>query len=603
AWLKRQDAAAAESYWRRELAGLAEPTPLPFDGHREAGREAGEGSGWVSEQELTQLPAATVRALTAFARGNRLTLNTLFQGAWALLLARLSRRAEVAFGGVVSGRPGELSGVESIVGLFINALPVRVRIDPARGLTPWLAELQERQAEQRRFEHSLLEQVQAWAGVPRERPLFASLLIFQNFPLDLAQSGALGTADFHMRASRLKESTHYPLALYAAPAGEAMALGLSYHRHRFDAASARRLLGMLGHLLAGIAGIDNIAGIASEPAARLSEIPLLGAEERAELLAAGRGPVAPGLAAATVLWRFSEQVAETPEAVAVESGEARLTYAGLDAASSRLAGHLRGLGVGREAVVGVCRERSLDLIVSLLAIWKAGAAYLPLDPAWPAERRAFMVADSGARVVLTALDRLPELAVGEIAGGDPTAGDAAYVLYTSGSTGTPMGVVVEHAALAGYVASAGAAYGVGPGDRVLQFASPSFDTSAEEIYPCLTRGATLVLRDAGMTGAFGGFLRAVERLAITLLDLPTAYWHELVADAEPQELPFPASVRLVILGGEEAQAPRLAAWRERLAERPERTDPVRLVNSYGPTEATIVATWCDLTVPGAAEAG
>src|SRR6185369_11908087 len=226
AWLKRQDTIAAEAYWRRELADLAEPTPLPFDGDRRTGRE-GEGSGWASEQELAQLPAETVRRLTAFARGHGLTLNTLFQGAWALLLARLSGQGDVVFGGVVSGRPGELPGVESIVGLFINALPVRVRIDPARGLLPWLAELQERQAEQRRFEHSPLEQVQAWAGVPRERPLFQSLLIFQNFPLDpLAQTG---TADLRMHASRLKESTHYPLALYAAPAGDAMALGLSYH--------------------------------------------------------------------------------------------------------------------------------------------------------------------------------------------------------------------------------------------------------------------------------------------------------------------------------------------------------------------------------------
>jgi amino acid adenylation domain-containing protein len=618
AWLERQDRGEAEAFWRRELLGFDEPTPLPFDGIGEVG-EAGDAereSGWASEQELGRIPAATVRSLTAFARGNGLTLNTLFQGAWSLLLARLARRDEATFGAVVSGRPGELPGVESMVGLFINALPVRVRIDPAQALLPWLAELQDRQIEQRRFEHSLLEEVQAWAGLPRERPLFSSLLIFQNFPLNpLAESGLSGSADLQIRASRLKESTHYPLALYAAPEGEEMALGLSYHRHRFDAGSARRLLGMLGHLL---------AGFVHRPGARLDEVALLGAAEEEELLAAGRGPIAPEHGATTVLHRFAAQAAATPDAVAVESGEARLTYAALAAASDRLAGHLRSLGVGRGEVVGIGLERSLDLIVSLLATWKTGAAYLPLDPAYPVERLAFMVADSGARVLITVAAlaaRLPGSAVhvhldadrerlGSAARGfvpgdgvdSVDSGDATYVLYTSGSTGTPKGVVVEHAALAGYVASAGAAYGVGPADRVLQFASISFDTSAEEIWPCLTHGATLVLREPGI-GSFDGFLRTIGRQGITLLDLPTAYWHELViaitetAEAGERDVELPPSVRLVILGGEEAQAARLAAWRERVGA------GVRLINTYGPTEATIVATQHDLTLSGTERVG
>ena len=602
AWLKRQDPAEAEAFWRRELANLDEPTPLPFDGSSEEGREEEKDSSWASEQELARLPAETVRGLTAFARGNRLTLSTLFQGAWALLLARLSRRDEAIFGGVVSGRPGELPGVESIVGLFINALPVRVRIDPAQALIPWLAELQDRQVEQRSFEHSLLEQVQAWAGMPRDRQLFSSLLIFQNFPLNpLAESGVAGAAGFAMRASRLKESTHYPLALYAAPEGEAMALGLSYHRQRFDSASAQRLLGMLGNLL---------AGFASQPEARLAEISLLGAEERRQLLAAGRGPVAPGLATATVLGRFLEQATATPEAVAVESGEARLTYGELDSASGRLAGHLRELGVGRGDVVGLCLDRSLDLIVSLLATWKAGAAYLPLDPAYPAERLAFMVADSGARVVLTAAslaailkDRHKDRHLGaNPSGSGPTPGDAAYVIYTSGSTGTPKGVVVEHAALASYVASAGAAYQVGPGDRVLQFASISFDTSAEEIYPCLTRGATLVLRAASMTGSFDGFLRTAGQLGITLLDLPTAYWHELVAELAARYRAAGAAFPRVHTAGHPRRRGGAGGAGCRLAGEGGGAR-FRLINTYGPTEATIVATQYDLTVPGVAETG
>jgi len=308
--------------------------------------------------------------------------------------------------------------------------------------------------------------------------------------------------------------------------------------------------------------------------------------------------------------RLAEQAAQRADAVAVESGEARLTYGALAAAADRLARHLRELGVGPEQVVGICLERSLDLVVGLLAIWQAGGAYLPLDPTYPAERLAFMVADSGARVLLTVdalADRLPDSAVrvrldrererieaasARLSGG-PKSEQSAYVIYTSGSTGIPKGVVVEHAALASFVAGAMADCGLVADDRVLQFASVSFDASADELYPCLASGATLVLRDEEMIGTFAGFSRAAERLGITVWSLPTAYWHGLAAEVTGG-LPLPASVRLLLFGGEEAQAAPVAAWRRQVG------GSLRLLNSYGPTEATVVTTRCDLT-PGAAD--
>jgi amino acid adenylation domain-containing protein len=598
AWLERQDPRPVEELWRRALSDLPAPSPLPFD---EPGPDGPDGDGWITAEEGTALPAATWAALSALARRHRLTPNTLFQGAWGLLLARTAGAPEALFGSVVAGRPEGLPGVESIVGMFVHALPVRVRCAPAVALLPWLAELQEGQVEARRLPPAALEELQAWAGVPRGRALFESLLAFQSFPA--APFGREGEAAWEIRRSRSKEATPAPLALYAEPAGETVSLLLSYHRHRFTAAAARRLLALYTHLLAGFAAC---------PEARLAEIPFLPESEQQELLAGGRGPVAQ-VGAATILDLFTAQAVATPDAVAIEAGEERLSYAELAARVESLAAHLREVGVSRGEVVGIGLERSLDLTVALLAAWRAGAAYLPLDPAYPAERLAFMVADARVRVLLTTAalaGRLPAAAIrvelrsalplatraGRQAArrlAEPMGSDPAYILYTSGSTGMPKGVVVPHAALANYVADAGQAYEVAPGDRVLQFASASFDTSAEEIYPCLTRGATLVLRGAAAGSSFAAFLAEVEVRGITLLDLPTAYWHELVADLGRQDAALPASVRLVVIGGEEAQAGPLSTWRDRVGGR------IRLLNTYGPTEATIVATRHDLTATAA----
>jgi amino acid adenylation domain-containing protein len=281
-------------------------------------------------------------------------------------------------------------------------------------------------------------------------------------------------------------------------------------------------------------------------------------------------------------------------------GERSLTYRELTERAGQLANRLRKLGVGPESLVGLCVDRSPEMIVGMLGTLEAGGAYLPLDPAYPAERLEYMLEDSGARVVLTRQGL--EVPVGDrdavhidadwtdeprAEGPQPTPANLAYVIYTSGSTGRPKGVLVPHSSLANYVRSAADEGRIGPRDRVLQFASMSFDTSAEEIYPCLTRGGTLVLRDESMAGSPEVFLRETERLGITVLDLPTAYWHELVTE----DLTLPASVRLVILGGEQAQKQRLDLWLDRVGER------ARLLNTYGPTEATIVSTRRDVTGP------
>jgi amino acid adenylation domain-containing protein len=598
-WLQRQDVARAESFWRRTLDGFSAPNPVPFDGSG----AGGEISGWAAREEKMTLDAGTAQGLQELARRHQVTLNTVLQGAWGLLLGRYAGTGDVVFGGVVSGRPPEIPGIEAMVGLFINGLPIRVRIDPASVVGPWLRDLQERQIEQREYEYCPLEQIHAWSEVERQTPLFESLMVFENYPVD----GLSGAADlgFRVREAGVTEANNYPLSLFVNPHGGGLELKVAYHWTRLSAAAARRMLESLATLL---------AGLVADPDGRLGDLPVLSPREVGELLAAGAGPRSGEIGDACVHRLVAAAAARTPEAVAVEQGDQRLTYAGLEARASRLAGHLRRLGVGPESIVGLAVERSPEMLVGMLGVLKAGGAYLPLDPNYPRERMALMLDDSGARVLLTQErlgDRLPETAArvvrldadwpeieaGEaLAGGDPALSQSpAYVIYTSGSTGRPKGVLVPHASLVNYVRGAVEEYGIGPADRVLQFASVSFDTSAEEIYPCLIAGGTLVLRDDAMIGSLDGFVREAGRLGITALDLPTAYWHELATEIDAQGLDLPASLRLVIIGGEEALSERLAAWRRRAGER------VRLVNTYGPTEATIVTTQLDLTA--AAEAG
>ncbi len=589
AWVQRQDLGRAESFWREALRGFDEATPLPYDG------TGSGGESWDYGRETGWIPIEEAEALAALARGcqpTHLTLNTLVQGAWGTLLGRATGRSDVVFGSVVSGRPAEVDGIESVVGFFINVLPVRVRVE-AEAVLPALAALQSRQIEQRDYEYCPLESVQAWSELPRGSRLIESLLVFQNFPLN--PLGVTSLPGIRILGSQVRGATHYPVTLYVAPRDGGLDLRLDYHRSRLGAEPARRLLGQLRSVL---------AGFVSRPEARLDEMPLVTAAERSELIAQGAGPAASPTEACIHRLVF-EQAARTPEAPAVEMGERSLTYRELAERAGLLARRLRRMGVGPESLVGLCVERSPEMVVGMLGTLEAGGAYLPLDPAYPRERLAFMLEDSGARAVLTQESLAGSLPAGgreivrldadwgsiaqelPVAGPEPVPGNAAYVIYTSGSTGRPKGVLVPHASLVNYVRSAADIGGIGADDRVLQFASMSFDTSAEEIYPCLTRGGTLVLRDDAMAGSPEVFLRETERLGITVLDLPTAYWHELVSE----NLSLPASVRLVILGGEQAQKPRLDIWRERVGER------ARLLNTYGPTEATIVSTRRDVTGP------
>ncbi|HEX2187808.1 MAG TPA: amino acid adenylation domain-containing protein [Longimicrobiaceae bacterium] len=587
AWLQRRDLSAAEAYWRGALAGLTAPTALGIE--RSAGAAAGAGPAFGTT--VHRLSAEPTEALRGAAKRHRLTLNTLVQGAWALLLARYSGEDDVVFGGTVSGRPPELAGAGEMVGLFINTLPVRVRSDEAAPVAAWLDELQQRQAEAREHEHSPPTEVQRWSGMPAGLPLFESIVAFENHPVQ----EVVGEGEHGLRVEgwRLNGESHYPLTLVVLP-DDRMTLELHFERRRIDAEVAARVLLHLEAVL---------EGMAADPLRPLRELSLLRDAERSRVLgewsAAGPAQPPPGF----VHELFAAQAARTPDAPAVVQGADVLSYAELDRSSDRLAHALRRRGVGPEAPVGVCMERGAEQVVALLAVLKAGGVYLPLDTASPPARLAAILADAGAAALVAppelhrALPEFPGARVrpgaGDAADGGGSAGppavplameSAAYVVYTSGSTGAPKGVVVTHGNAASMLPPAAATFRAGPGSRVVQATSIGFDVSLLEVFVALLSGAALHVADRET-------VLAPERLAAFLREREIGSW--VTTPALLDSLPhadFPA-LRAVSAGGERCPAGTAARW----------SDGGRLMNMYGPTEATLYAT-AHRCAPGLAEA-
>ncbi|MBF8194336.1 amino acid adenylation domain-containing protein, partial [Nonomuraea sp. K274] len=526
-WLRAQDGAEAARAWRAALAELPGPTLL-----RPGAGDAGPPQEAV-EFELTGELSAAVHER---ARQEGVTVNTLAQAAWGLVLARLTGRDDVVFGAVVSGRPPEVAGVESMVGLFINTVPVRV-LTRAPAL---LSRLQDEQARLAAFHHVRLADVQRGTG-----PLFDTLLAFENYPRD----GLTTTPG--PRLTDVRDATHYPLTVTIV-AGDRWWLRLGHRADLITRTEAEAIAARLTRAFEALSG----TGLAGDvlPAAESNRL-LVGWNDTARPAAGGSVPE-----------RFAAQVARSPHAVAVEHGGLTLTYAELDARADRLAA---GLDLEPEAPVAVLMERSPDLVIAQLAVLKAGGCYVPLDPEQPEARLSWLIEDSGARVILTsATEDRPggyrRFAARRVRSGD----SAAYVMYTSGSTGTPKGVVVTHANILELAADRRFA-----GHRRVLLHSPhTFDAATYELWVPLLNGGTVVIAPPGPLHP--DTLRTGRLNAVWL----TAELFRTVADLAPDAL---AEVGEVWAGGD-VLPPDAVRRVTRLG--------VTVVNGYGPTETTTFAT-------------
>jgi amino acid adenylation domain-containing protein len=580
-WLKKLDGKAESAFWQQQLGGFAAPTPLPHD------RGAGEGEPQFGESRRF-LAEPVAAALGAFARKHELTLGTVIQGAWAILLSRLSREQDVLFGSTVSGRSAPVPGVESMVGLFINTLPVRALVRPADRAVDFLAGLQKNLIDLREHEHSPLAEVQLRSDVPRGTPLFESLVVIENFPFaesaGAAPAGAERKATVAVTDGAAVERPPYPLTL-SVVAQRGVLLRLAHDARRFDAAAVDRLLGHLVVLL---------DALVADPATAVGRLPLLAPAEIARLDGWNRAAVVAHPRDLLLHQLIEQQAARTPDAIAVAFGDASLSYRELDARAGRLALRLRALGVRPDSLVGVCLDRSLDLPVALLAVLKSGAAYLPIDPTYPRDRVDFMLEDAGAPVLIVDPRRRPELASARaehvitadvegvetlpLAPAETSPEHLAYVIYTSGSTGRPKGVMIPHRAIVNHMLWMARTYPLGA-DRALLHKTPiSFDASVWEIWLPLMSGARLVVAepDGHRDGAY--LTRAVIAHGITDLQLVPSMAEILLLEPDLERA---SSLGRVFLGGEALSRSLVERLRARLAA------SVEIVNLYGPTECTV----------------
>ncbi|MFF1379057.1 amino acid adenylation domain-containing protein [Streptomyces sp. NPDC058308] len=592
-WLSEQDRDGAREAWTTALAG-AEPTFIATPAVDTVPESA---TAAFPESFVAHLPQPTTASLQAQARRLGVTLSTLVQCAWGVLLGRMTGQDDVVFGAVVSGRSPEIPGIEGMIGLFINTVPVRVRLNSEDTWADLATRVQDEQGALLPHQHLSLTDVQRAASLG---DAFDTVMAVENFPADRDASANRSSSHLTATATQGRDATHYPLSLAVSP-GDVLRLRLDFRADRFDQQAVSVIADRLVRIL---------TAVAEDAGRRVGAVELLSAGERERVVGEwGAGPAVEVLAE-TAPALFAARVAQAPDAAAVlaADGNTVYSYGELDARADRLARLLMDRGVGPEQVVALALPRSPELVVAVLAVWKAGAAYLPIDTAYPVDRIRFMVEDARPALVVTdttsmhlwtqdtPVVRLDEPAVqAQLAASAPAgpvaaelvaaelvaaelvaAEHPAYVIYTSGSTGVPKGVVVTHAGLVSLVASSAPDLGVGPGSRVLQFASPSFDAATWDWSLALLSGAALVVADAHELVPGPALTRVLSDAGVTYCMVPPSALGVLDTAHIPPSM-------TVVVGGEACGPDTAGRW----------SVGRTMVNAYGPTEATVCATLSD----------
>ncbi|MGJ5630491.1 amino acid adenylation domain-containing protein [Nostoc sp. CALU 1950] len=605
-WVKSQEAQTQLTYWQQQLSGSSPLLELPLDRPRPTEQT------YNGDQIRVELPINLCESLRVLSRQEGVTLFMTMLGAFLVILHRHTGQNDLSVGTAVANR--RMHEVEKLIGMIVNNLVLRTDLSGNPTFRELLDRVRQVTLEAYNNEDLPFDKVVEVLKPIRNlshNPLFQVMFSFHDSPMpDLSLPGL----DISLHEPISNKSAKFDLDFLVIPRSEqrvqngsktgakGITLVLEYNSDLFDAATIQRMLEQYQTLL---------EGIVANPEQRVSELPLL-TETQQQLLIEWNQTQKEYTFNQGIHELFAAQVELTPDAVAIQQEGQQLTYRELSDRANQLAHYLQSLGVKPETLVGICIERSLEMIIGLLGILKAGGAYIPLDPSYPQKRLADILEDTQLSILLTQerfQAKLPDYAgktticldtdwqiITQHSTTNPISEvqphNLAYIIYTSGSTGKPKGVMIEQRSLMNFVISAMHEYGINATDNILQFASLCFDTSIEEILPCLLVGATLVLRTEEMLHSSDEFWRCCREWQLTVLDLPTAYWHQLVAELTSEDSRIPESLRMVIIGGEEAQLEKVKRWHSSVAHL---CNPPQLLNSYGPTEATIITTLTRLT--------
>lgn len=579
-WLRKQNLAEASAYWREYMRGYENQPSLFID--KLSGKLCDRDE--VYDQVEFELPEAMTSELIKFAGKNSLTLNTCLQGAWALLMSRYKECNDIVFGATVSGRPTALTGAENMIGLFINTLPVRIRINGGTVVSEWLKQIQSAQVEARKYEFSSLSEIRKFYDVPSDSPVFESILVFENYSVPEMMSGI---EDFEIKELGSHDETNFPLTLVAG-LNEKLMLRLIYSTNRFENDYVNNMLRHVASLL---------SAFVKNPDQKLSSIDLLSESEREKMLSTWNNSESDFPSDECIHWQFEKQVSKSPNAIAIYHDGNHLTYHQLNKRANILAWKLKDNGIGPESLVGILMNKSIDMIVSILAVLKAGGAYVPLDPQYPAKRLQFMMSDSNIKVLITSEELVQQLPAPDCkiiyahspffqsykereqnlkAYCEPES--LAYVIYTSGSTGMPKGALLHHRGVLNFAKAYREKVGINTGSRVLQLFSFSFDGAVGDIFPALLYGGTLVLYTGNIDIQSTKLENILSDCAINIALLPPAILTSLSKSKFPE-------LHTIVSGGEACPVETARRWSLNRC----------FINAYGPTEATVAALWYKVT--------
>jgi len=580
-WLNKTDKNSAKTFWEKELKEFSSPTPMTFNRN--------ESDGEVKDIEI-KFDEKLTAELNSFVRENKLTMNSIFQGIWALILSKYRNETDVLFGGTVSGRNPQLPGIESMVGLFINTLPVRIKIDYDKDIKTWLKELQTKQIERDQFAYSSLVDIQEWSEIPRGTQLFENILVFENYPVDKSLED--GVAGIKIKNLKAFERTNFPLTVLIAP-GKEMSVHIAFETSKFTEEFISKLLSNFNSL---------VSQIIKAPDSKLSGLSFLSEEERNKILFEWNDTAA-DVDIKCMHEMFTDAANKFPDRTALESGYKKYTYKELDDLSNRLAHKLIKEGITPGDYIGICLKRSAEMIISLLGILKSGAAYVPVDPSFPEDRIQYLLEDSGVKILITTED-IPinfengsrkvflidknisslenESIVAPVTGVTPS--DLLYIIYTSGSTGKPKGVLMMHKSLSNLLTWQMRSHKFEEGYRVLQFTTLSFDVSFQEIFSTWISGGTLVMLTEEERKDLSQIVNILKQKNIQRIFLPFVALQgisEISMSSGIKDLPL----KEVITAGEQIQiTPALLYFFNHLKD-------FTFSNHYGPSEAHVVTSY------------